>query len=183
MQIKCIHIFYLFVNNAFIKRQPACVCACTCMHYALQRKSVFCTFAFKADLALVSQNCCVPLLVCPVFPKQLHKVCVFDISEHCCLLPWEVSSLWCLWGFVVKGRPMTLRFTCTPLLWRLLQHNEESSSLKLALHACPVRETQPSRTQWGDLAECLQSDRTVHYTACDACAETMESRAAWIRFT
>lgn len=171
------------MNNAFIKRQAACVCTRKCMHYALQRKSVFCTFAVKADLALVSQNCCVPLLVCPVFPKQLHNVCVFDISEHCCLLPREVSSLWCLWGFVVEGRPMTLRFTCTPLLWRLLQHNEESSGLKLALHACLVRETQLSRTQWGDLAECLQSDRTVHYTACDACAETVESWAAWIRFT
>lgn len=152
----------------------------------------------RADLAFVSQNCCVPLLVCPVFPRQFRCITsVLDISEHGCLLPREVSSLWCLWGFVVEGRPVTLRFTCTPptppppsLLWCLLQHNEESSSLKLALHACPVRETQPSRTQWGNLAECLQSDHTVHCMRriqhvmhLRVCWDHRKSRAVWIRVT
>lgn len=189
MQSKCINIMqnilFVFVNNAFIKRQPACVCTRTCMHYALQRESVFLHICSQSWLGISQPEllCSSSCVSCVHKAVPLHNVCVFDISEHCCLLPREVSSLWCLWGFVVEGRPMTLRFTCTPLFWRLLQHNEESSSLKLALHACPVRETQPSRTQWGDLAECLQSDRIVHYTACDACAETMESQAAWIRFT
>lgn len=59
-----------------------CALAHACiMHY--RGRVCFCTFAVKADLALVSQNCCVPLLVCPVFTKQFRcitSVCLTYLS-------------------------------------------------------------------------------------------------------
>lgn len=173
------------------KRQPARARAHACILHYRERVCFAHLQSDRADLAFVSQNCCVPLLVCPVFPRQFRCITsVLDISEHGCLLPREVSSLWCeglwlkadLWHWDSRAPP--------PPLWCLLQHNEESSSLKLALHACPVRETQPSRTQWGKLAECLQSDHTVHWMRhiqhmmhLRVCWDHRKSRAVWIRVT
>lgn len=167
------------------------------MHAFCTTESVFCTFAvgqswlgIRQPELLCSSSCvsCVPKAV------PLHNVCVFDISEHCCLLPREVSSLWCLRhceGLWLKAT-VTLRFTCTtpPFCDVCFNVMRNQASLKLALHACPVTETQPSRTQWGDLAECLQSDHTVHYVLRiqrvmhrRVCWDHRKSRAVWIRVT
>lgn len=78
-----------------------------------------------ADLALVSQNCCVPLLVCPVFPRQFRcitSVCLTYLSTPVYFLEKSAACGVSLSGregrprFLVGGRPVTLRFTCTPSL-------------------------------------------------------------------
>ncbi len=120
----------------YLSEDITCVCTRTCIHYALQSESVFCTFAVKRSWLGISQPellcssscvCCVPKAV------SLHNVCVLDISEHCCLLPREVSSLWCLtqwpWGLVCGWRP-----TCdTEIHLHTL-----SCGIKLTPHACPA---------------------------------------------
>ncbi len=135
---------YLFVcDNAFIRRHPTCVCTRTCMHYALQSESVFCTFAVKRSWLGISQPellCSSSCVSCVPKAVSLHNVCVFDISEHCCLLPQEVSSLWCLtqwpWGQTVEAD-----------LWDWDHVRTLSCGIKLALHACPA-------TRWERLHVC-----------------------------
>ncbi len=117
-----------------------------------------------ADLALVSQNCCVPLLVCAVFPRQFRcitSVCFTYLSTAVYFLEKSAAcgvSLSDREGrpsFVVGGRPVTLRFTCTlslvassSLLMRALQPDERGfmsavgsdRSLRAMYTACNVLE-------------------------------------------
>lgn len=117
-----------------------CVCIRTCMHYVLQRQSesVFCTFAVKRSWLGISQPellCSSSCVSCVPKAVSLHNVCLFDISEHCCLLPREVSSLWCLtqwpWG-------QTAIFGWRPTCDTEIHMHTLSCGIKLTLHVCPA---------------------------------------------
>ncbi len=136
-----------------------CALAHACiMHY--RARVCFCTFAVKRSWLGISQPellCSSSCVSCVPKAVSLHNVCVFDISEHCCLLPQEVSSLWCLtqwpWGQTVGGRPVRLRFTCAPSL---------VASSSLFMHAL-----QPGERGCMSAVGSHRSLRAM-YTACNA---------------
>lgn len=103
----------------------ACAFAHACVMHYRARVCFAHLQSNRADLALVSQNCCVPLLVCPVFPRQFRcitSVCLTYLSTAVYFLEKSAAcgvSLSDREGrprFVVGGRPVTLRFTCAPSL-------------------------------------------------------------------
>lgn len=104
-----------------------------------------------ADLALVSQNCCVPLLVCPVFPRQFRcitSVCLTYLSTAVYFLEKSAAC-----GVSLSDRERRPRFvvggpTCeTEIHVRTLSCQARFSCVTCS----PVRE-----------AACLQSAHTVH---------------------
>lgn len=123
------------MNNAFIKRHPTCVCTCTCMHYALERECFAHLQSNRADLALVRQNCGVPLLVCPVFPRQFCCIMSVCLTYLCTVVYFLEKSAAC--GVSVsdrEGRPCGWR----PTFDTEIHVHTLSCGIKLTLHAFPA---------------------------------------------
>ncbi len=125
----------------YLSEDITCVCSALAHAYIMHYRARVCFAHLQsngADLALVSQNCCVPLLVCAVFPRQFRcitSVCLTYLSTAVYFLEKSAAcgvSLSDREGrpsFVVGGRPVTLRFIHLHTL---------SCGIKLTLHACPA---------------------------------------------